>query len=112
MQPAERIDLVTTPWGVIALNMDGGVSCSVGIWGFVSLLYDHHGDFLHGYYGSSGDLSIIDVEILIIFCGLQLWWDIGYRKAAYFLDTFLVIDLVKSDIIVIIVLSQPSNDFF
>jgi hypothetical protein len=32
----------------------------------------------HGYYGSSGDSGIIHAEILTLFHGLQLCWDMGY----------------------------------
>lgn len=75
-QPLERIVSLSRPLnGIIALNVDDSVSCSVSSWGFVNLIYDHRGDFLNGYYNSNGDLSIIHAEILFLF----LWAPIMLR---------------------------------
>lgn len=84
-QLLERIVSLSRPLdGIIVLNVDDSVCCSVSTWGFVNLIYDHRGDFLNDYYNSNGDLSIIHAEILFLFCGLQLCCDIGYKKVAYF----------------------------
>jgi hypothetical protein len=79
MQPTEKIVSWSRPLkGITALNVDGSVFSNVGVGGFRGLVCDHSGDFLHGYYGSSGGSCIIHAGILAFFHGVQLCWDLGY----------------------------------
>jgi hypothetical protein len=71
MQPIEKIVSRSRPLeGIVALNVDGSVFSNVGIGGFRGLIRDHRGDFLHGYYGSSGGSCVIHAMILSLFHGL------------------------------------------
>ncbi|PNX84072.1 hypothetical protein L195_g040125, partial [Trifolium pratense] len=54
-----RLSLGLDPLRSVALNVDGSVFSNVGVGGFGGLIRDHHDDFLHGYYGSSGGSCII-----------------------------------------------------
>ncbi|WJX30497.1 hypothetical protein P8452_19027 [Trifolium repens] len=60
MQPIEKIVSRSRPLeGIVALNVDGSVFSNVSVGGFRGLIRDHRGDFLHGYYGSSGGSCVL-----------------------------------------------------
>jgi hypothetical protein len=53
--------------------------------GFEGLIYDHHGNFLHSFYSSSGSSCIIHAKILTFFHRLQLCLYFGYTKVCIIL---------------------------
>jgi hypothetical protein len=59
MQPTKKIVAWFRPLEIVVLNVDDSVFSNVDVGGFRGLIRDHHGDFLHGYYGSSGGSCII-----------------------------------------------------
>lgn len=64
--------------------------------GFGGLIRDVHGNFLKGFHGYLGNSTIMHAELMIIFHGLSLCWDLGYKRIICSYDSMNTLKLIDS----------------
>ncbi|KAE9610055.1 putative ribonuclease H-like domain-containing protein [Lupinus albus] len=78
----------------VALNVDGNSLGNPGKAGYGGLLRDNMGSWISGFMGSVGISNNLHVEPMGPLYGLQLAWDMGFRKVICYSDSMDVISLV------------------
>lgn len=68
-----------------------GSPASEWVW-WLSLSRD--GEWIRGFFGSSSDATILHMELLAIYHGLTLAWDMGFRIVECQSDSLHAVDLV------------------
>nr|KYP64035.1 Putative ribonuclease H protein At1g65750 family [Cajanus cajan] len=86
------------PLDSVALNVDGSRIGTLGRGGFGGLCRNHEGQFLFGFYGFLGEVSVLQTVILALLYGLRLCWDKWFRKIICYSDSTLVVSLLQGPI--------------
>jgi ribonuclease HI len=76
------------------LNVDGSSLGNPGLSGFGGVLRHSNGDWLFGFAGTVGISTILHVELLAIYHGLQVAWDQGHRNIICYSDSTLSLQLI------------------
>lgn len=79
----------------MALNVDGSAINNPGWVGFGGVIRDHNGVFKKGFYGSVGYSNILHAELMALFLGISLCWELGFRKVMCFTDSLNVLKLIE-----------------
>lgn len=82
----------------MVLNVDGSALTNPGPAGFGGLIRNHDRIFLQGFHGSVGISNILHAELMALYHGVKLCWDVGFRKVFCFSDSSLVIQLVQQGV--------------
>lgn len=83
------------PASFVALNVDGNVCCQPLRAGFGGCRRRPDGAWLLGFIGYGGDSNILHMELLGIWHGLCLAWNIGFRKVVCYSDSTSVVDILQ-----------------
>lgn len=83
------------PLDYVALNVDGSAITNPRQAGFSGLIRDHRGEFRRGFYGSIGYSDIMPAELMVIFHGISLCWELGLRKIICFIDSLNTMKLLS-----------------
>ncbi|XP_057444631.1 uncharacterized protein LOC130736871 [Lotus japonicus] len=78
----------------VAVNCDGSKGEAQHNSGYGGCLRDNHGTWLGGFMGFGHDASVLAMELLAVFKGLQLAWDGGFRRVVCFTDSLLAVSLI------------------
>ncbi|KAL4311507.1 hypothetical protein GQ457_01G027580 [Hibiscus cannabinus] len=90
--------------GCICLNVDGAVSMVSNSGAIGGLLQDHYGSWISGFQKSIGKCSPFQVELWVIFTGLNYTWDQGF--------TILQIQSDSKDVIMMLNIVQTVGSVF
>lgn len=94
--PPRQVAWLGTPnKDTIAINVDGS---SMPLPGFGGLVRDHCGTFIFGFYGSAGQATVLQAEILGILHGLRLCRDHGFNKARCYSDSLNAVRLINEGV--------------
>jgi ribonuclease HI len=78
----------------VKLNIDGSCIGNPGPTGAGSLLRNHCGELLLGFYESLGNSTSFHAELVGIYRGLFLTWELGYRDVVCH-SSLLAVETVK-----------------
>lgn len=78
----------------VALNVDGSALTNPGLAGFGGLIRDHTGEFRRGFLGSVGHSDIMHAELMAIYHGISLCWELGFRKVRCYTDSLHTLKLL------------------
>lgn len=84
--------------GVCSLNVDGSAMTNPGLAGFGGIVRDSNGKFVRGFYGSVGWSDILHAEVMAIFHGLRMCWEVGIRKLVCCSDSMLAVSLIQQGV--------------
>jgi ribonuclease HI len=76
---------------VVVLNVDGNNFGNPRIYGFGGVLCRNDGSWLYGFAGNVCISTIIHVELLILYHGLEAFWERGYRDVICYSDSTLAV---------------------
>ena len=77
------------------LNIDGSCIGNPGPAGAGGLLRNHCGELLLDFYESLGDSTSFHAELVGLYRGLFLTWELGYRDVVCHSDSLLAVETVK-----------------
>lgn len=78
------------------VNRDGTKAAELYSSGFGGCLRGRHGKWLVGFMGFGHDASVLTMQLMAVYRGLQLAWDEGYRRVVCFSDSLLPVSLIRS----------------
>lgn len=81
----------------MVLNVDGSLLFNPCFAGFGSLVRNHLGEFMIGFYGNLGATTILEAELHAISMDMRLCWEEGYRDVHCFSDSLLSVQLVQHE---------------
>lgn len=88
----------TPPEAYIKLNVDGSSLGNPGRSGFGGILRDMNGEWVSGFSGFCGYTTNINAELLAIYHGLRVAWDMGFRLVICESDSQVAISLVTTEV--------------
>ncbi|XP_057450413.1 uncharacterized protein LOC130741919 [Lotus japonicus] len=80
--------------GSVVVNVEGSVSGSPLRGGFGGCIRSFDGNWIASFYGSKSDTDILLLELLGIFHGLSMAWDLGHRVVECQSNSLHVVELV------------------
>ncbi|KAH1222053.1 putative ribonuclease H protein [Glycine max] len=66
--------------------------------GFGGINGDQHGNWITGYSGSCGYTTSLNAELLAIYFGMNLAWNLGYKTIVCESDSKVALDLIMKGI--------------
>jgi ribonuclease HI len=82
----------------IIINVDSSSLGNPGPSGFGGVLRHSNGDWIFGFAGTVGISTILHVELLAIYHGLQVAWDQGHINIICYSDSTLSIQLIGEEV--------------
>ncbi|PNX79511.1 ribonuclease H, partial [Trifolium pratense] len=76
------------------LNVDGSNIDNPGVFGFKGLIRNFDGAWVHGFAGNIGFSNILRAELLTVYCGLVLAWDLDIKDIWCYSDSKTMIKLL------------------
>ncbi|XP_045810074.1 uncharacterized protein LOC123904450 [Trifolium pratense] len=80
------------------LNVDGSSIGNPGISGFGGLIRNSHGAWVRGFAGNIGFSNILHVELLAMYHGLNLVWELDIKYMICYSDSKTAINLIEKPI--------------
>ncbi|MCH79684.1 RNA-directed DNA polymerase (Reverse transcriptase) [Trifolium medium] len=79
------------------LNVDGS-SSNPGISGFGGLIHNADGAWVHGFFGNLGVTNILHAELMAIYKGLLLAWELNIKDLWCYSDSEMAIKLITEPV--------------
>jgi len=76
--------------------VDGSALTNPSAAGFRGLIRDHNDKFIKGYYGGIGYSNILHAKIMVLFHGIQLCWEPGFKDIICYSNSLQTICLVQT----------------
>ena len=98
-----KSNLTTQPWLVkwnahngqgSILNVDGSSLGNPGVSGFGSLIRNDNGAWIRGFAGNNGFSNILHVELLAMYHGLRIAWELEVTNLVCYSDLKTTINLI------------------
>jgi ribonuclease HI len=80
------------------LNVDGSSISNLGISGFRGLIRNANGVWVHGFFGNLGVTNILHAELMAIYKGLLLVWELDIKDLWCYSDSEMAIKLITEPI--------------
>ncbi|PNY06668.1 ribonuclease H [Trifolium pratense] len=80
------------------LNVDESSISNLGISGFGGLIRNADGAWIHGFFGNIGVTNILHAELMAIYRGLLLAWDLNIKDLWCYSDFVMAITLVTKPV--------------
>jgi ribonuclease HI len=80
------------------LNVDGSSIGNPGVSGFGGLIRHADGTWIRGFYGNIGVSNIMHAELLALYHGLQLAWELNIRELLCYSDSGTAIKLITEPV--------------
>jgi ribonuclease HI len=80
------------------LNVDGSSIGNPGISGFGGLIRNTDGGWVHGFFGNLGHTNILHAELMAIYKGLLLAWDLNIKDLWCYSDSVMAIKLITDPV--------------
>ncbi|KAF7839819.1 DNA polymerase alpha subunit B [Senna tora] len=86
------------PTGWVKVNVDGARKEQNGIAACGRVVRDDNGSFVAGFMKKLDDCSILAAELWGIACGLEVAWDMGFRRVSLEADSLTAITMVQNHV--------------
>ncbi|GAU35137.1 hypothetical protein TSUD_394630 [Trifolium subterraneum] len=80
------------------LNVEGSSIGNPGIYGFGGLIRNADGACVHGFFGNLGVTNILHAELMAIYKGLLLAWELNIKDLWCYSDSEMVIKLITEPV--------------
>ncbi|KAK2405415.1 hypothetical protein QL285_054655 [Trifolium repens] len=80
------------------LNVDGSSIGNPGVSGFGGLIRNSDGAWVHGFYGNLGVSNILHAELMAIYKGLLLAWELDIKELWCYSDSKTAISLITEPV--------------
>jgi ribonuclease HI len=80
------------------LNVDGSSIGNPGISGYGGTIRNADGAWIHGFFGNLGVSNILHAELMAIFKGLQLAWELNIRNLWCYSDSVTALKLISEPV--------------
>lgn len=78
--------------GWVVLNVDGSAVSNPDMASFGGLLRDHDGVSICGFHGSIGHSNVLHAELMPLFHGIAMGWELGYKKIKCYTNSLQTIE--------------------
>ncbi|KAF7833342.1 non-LTR retroelement reverse transcriptase-like [Senna tora] len=86
------------PEGWVKVNVDGARRENDGTASCGGVVRSDHGEFFAGFMRKLGDCSVILAELWGIACGLEVVWDLVFRRVKLETDSLMTVNLLKQQV--------------